>query len=57
MGWVATLVSALAAAVVVVLKGLFGTSKPQETTVTHPKPQVEVGDGKADSEKLKDLGL
>lgn len=55
--WLAALVAALVAGTIAVLKGFWGTDKPQETTVEHPEPEIEVDDGKTDSERLKDLGL
>jgi len=54
--WIGPLAAALAAVVLVILKGLWGTDKPQETTVEHAKPEIEVDDGKTDQERLDDLG-
>ena len=55
--WLVPLFMALVMGVVFVLKNLYGTDKPQQNTVEHPKPDVEVADGKSDQERLKDLGL
>lgn len=57
MEWIVPLLVALATGVAVVLKSIFGTDKPTETKVEHPKPDLEVNDGKTDAERLDDLGL
>lgn len=57
MEWIIPLVLAIATGVVVVLRGLYGTTKPQDTTVEHPKPHIEVSNGRSDQERLNDLGL
>ena len=48
---------AILGAIVALLKGIWGTDKPEETKVTHPEPDVKIGDGKNDKERLKDLGI
>lgn len=50
-------ITAILKLIVSVFKVIFGTSKPRETTVDHPDPQVEVTDGKTKEERLADLGL
>lgn len=47
----------LLTAILALLKGLFGMDKPEETKVEHPKPDMKVGDGKTDKDRLDDLGL
>jgi hypothetical protein len=56
MEWVVALVAALAAGLVILLKGIFGTDKPKTTKVEHNEPHLPV-EGKSDREKLEDLGL
>jgi hypothetical protein len=45
------------AALIALFKGVFGMDKPEDVTVEHPKPDIEVGDGKTDKERLKDLDI
>jgi len=51
------LVAVVIQALVAIMKGIFGTDKPLKTTVDHPKPDVEITDGKTDKDRLKDCGL
>ena len=53
MGWVTVVFKAI----LFFVKSIFGTDKPQKNTVTHPKPEVEIDDGKTDKERMEDLGL
>jgi hypothetical protein len=53
MEWIAAIVAAILA----ILKGLFGIDKPQKDTVEHAEPEIEIDDGKTDEERLRDLGL
>lgn len=53
MAWLSTIAKIFS----VIMKLLFGTDKPQKTTVVKPKPEIEVDDGKTDEERLNDLGL
>jgi len=39
------------------LKSIFGTDKPQKTTVVNPDPEAEISDGKTHKQKMEDLGL
>lgn len=57
MEWIGPIVAAIVGALLLLVKGLWGTSKPQETTVDHTTPDIEVTDGKTDKERLEDLGL
>jgi hypothetical protein len=56
VGWISELVVGVAKAVLVVLRGFYGSDKPQDQVVEHPEADVEV-EGESDHEKLKDLGL
>lgn len=51
------LIAGIVAAILAVFRALFGTDRPQEETVEHPEPDIEVTDGKTDQERLGDLGL
>lgn len=53
MAWIGIVIDIL----IKILKGIFGLDKPQKTTVDHPEPEVKVGDGKTEGERLEDLGL
>lgn len=53
MGWIAGVVQVLFS----IIKSVFGTDKPAKTTVVHPDPEVEITDGKTDTDRLNDLGL
>lgn len=57
MGWIAPLIEGLMTGITFVLKTLFGTSQPQNTTVEHTKPEIPTDGGKTDKEKVDDLGL
>jgi len=57
MGWLSAVMGFFAQFIPNMLKMLFGTDKPQKVVVEHPKPEVEVTDGKTDADRLKDLGL
>jgi len=52
----ASIVQIIIAALLAVLKGIFGLDRPQETTVDHPEPDLEL-EGKDDADLLDDLGL
>lgn len=49
-------ISAVITAIVALLKGVFGFDSPQETTIDHPEPDLEL-EGKDDEDLLDDLGL
>ena len=53
MGWL----TAITNVVMAIFKAIFGTDKPVKKTVVHPKPDLEVDDGKTDEERLDDFGL
>lgn len=53
MTWIGVVVDIL----IKILKGIFGLDTPQKTSVDHPKPEVEITDGKTDKERMDDLGL
>ena len=53
MGWISVIVKAL----LIFVKGIWGTDKPAETIVDHPEPETENDDGKTDKKRLEDLGL
>ena len=53
MGWITVVVNII----LTIVKSIFGLDKVQKTTVVHPKPEVEIEDGKTDKERLEDLGL
>ena len=53
MGWLSAIVKAL----LIIVKGIWGTDKPAETIVEHPEPEIENDDGKTNKKRLKDLGL
>lgn len=55
--WIGPLVVALTTGVVVLLKSLFGTDKPQVTSVEHTKPDIKVTHDEDDAQRLRDLGL
>lgn len=55
--WIGTLFGWIGTFLVAVLKGLFGMDKPCKTTVSHPKPELEVDDGKSDAQRMDDLGM
>lgn len=53
MNWI----GAIVAAIVAIIKGIFGTDKPQKIVVVKPAPEVEITDGKTDKDRLSELGL
>ena len=52
-----TLISAIGTLLLAIIKGIFGTDKPQKNTISRPEPEIEITDGKTDEERLKDFGL
>lgn len=52
-----TVISVVVELALKILKALFGIDEPSKTTTEHPKPDIEITDGKTDEERLKDLGL
>lgn len=40
-----------------IANAVFGTDKPQAKTVRHAEREVTTHDGKADADRLRDLGL
>lgn len=53
----ASLISAIGALLLVIIKGIFGTDKPQKNTLSRPEPEIKVTDGKTDEDRLEDFGL
>lgn len=52
----ASLVQIIVGALLSLMKGIFGIDRPQETTVDHPEPDIDI-EGKDDEDLLDDLGL
>lgn len=52
-----TLISAIGTLLLAIIKGIFGTDKPQKNTILRPEPEIKITDGKTDEERLKDFGL
>jgi hypothetical protein len=55
--WITVLVVGLGTLALAIVKGLWGTDKPQEDTVEHAEQDIKLDDGKTDQERLDDLGL